>query len=202
MFSHFFISRHLKVAQKSSDSQSRKDFSIRSIALFVLILGYCLISILSVSAATTNNYTVPPKSYIYVRTNPIIDDSWIGTFVRNIKKPTTDTTLTGTTQQDILIDKDSNWINNWKQSIQVFYTNESDIEFNSAPLLASMQNTFSNIFNTIFDRLTTDESNIETLSNNLKKTNLNVSNLDSELNVTQSELVALSGALARTNFNM
>ena len=125
MFSNFLISRHPEVTHESSDTQSRKDFSIQSIVLFVLILGYSLISIISVSAATTNNYTVPPKSYIYVRTNPIIDDSWIGTFVRNIKKPTI-TTLSGTVQPIALQDKNPNWINDWKQSIQVFYATESD----------------------------------------------------------------------------
>lgn len=85
----------------------------------------------------------------------------------------------------------------------------SDTEFNSAPLLESMQNAFSDIFNTIFGRLTTDETNINILSNSLGRTNttLNTINtsveaLSGRVNTNEKSISTLSGILVDTNLRL
>lgn len=124
MFSNFLISRHPEVTHESSDTQNKESYFGRCMTLCILLFVIFFTNIHAAVAVDTS-YTVPPRSYVYIRTNPIIDDSWIGTLVKNIKKPTI-TTLSGTVQPIALQDKNPNWINDWKQSIQVFYTTESD----------------------------------------------------------------------------
>ena len=69
-------------------------------------------------------YVAPPKSYIYVRSNPIIDDSWIGTLVSFAKKPTRVTPITNPDEIDLnsannlQVPTTNNpvWVQDWKQT--------------------------------------------------------------------------------------
>lgn len=175
-------------------------------------------------------YAVPPKTYIYIRTNSVIDDSWIGTLVSFTKKLPITTVLSGSTQvnpnttelttTNIIHTTNTQWIEDWNTSINQINGSPSNTEFNAAPLLESMQNAFSSIFDIILGRLTTDESNISILSNSLSKTNtalnttnntLNtnitntnarVENLSGSLSIANNNIASLSGALATTNTRM
>ncbi len=119
------------------------------------------------------SYVTPPKSYIYVRTNPIIDDSWIGTLVSFAKKPTRVTPVTNTNTDEINLNSANNlqipnvnnpvWVLDWKQTVSQVKINQVNGEFNSTLFISNLQNAFSSIFNSIYDRLTANESNITTL---------------------------------------
>lgn len=187
--------------------------------LFLLLLAiFCQqFSLLDQASALSAIPKTPkaPQTYIYVRTSPIIDDSWIGTLVNFTKKLPITTVLTGSTQTTVLnttniIHTDNTqWIEDWKNSISMINGSSSNTEFNSAPLLEGMQNAFSNIFDTIFNRLTTDETNINilddslnTTNSNLTTTNTNLSSLTNRVSTNESNIATLSGNLAITKNNL
>lgn len=169
----------------------------------------------AVSTDVPTYYTTPPKSYIYVRTNPIIDDSWIGTLVSFAKKPTRVTTVTGSTNSNgEVIDFNSAnnlqepnptnpiWVQDWKQTITQINGTQSNGEFNSTLFISSLQNAFSSIFNSVFDRLSTNESNISTLIGSFNRLNTTVNSLSGQLNTTNSNLSTTNSSLAATNTNL
>ncbi len=101
------------------------------------------------------------------------------------------------------------WTKDWKENLNSLDTKESIVEFDSAPLISSLQGAFANIFDIIFSRLTTDEANIKIISTSLEKTNSSfvslsgvVSLLNKKTTSTYDDLVSLSGALATTNTRM
>ncbi len=80
------------------------------------------------SLSGTPGYITPPKTYIYVRTNPIIDDSWIGTLVSFTKKLPIVTSLSGSIQDistlefnsaNIIRNSNSAWNQEWKDSLNI-----------------------------------------------------------------------------------
>mgnify|MGYP005607297423 FL=1 len=188
----------------SSGGLNESSIHFRSLFLLLLLALFCQQFFISgkVSALSViPKIPKAPQTYIYVRTSPIIDDSWIGTLVNFTKKLPETTVLTGSTQTtvlnttNIIHTTNTQWVDDWKQSIDIIEGDRSTIEFNSAPLLESMQDAFSDIFNTIFNRLTTDETNINILSNSLGKTNTN-------LNTTNTNLTTTTNTLTATNNNL
>ena len=169
----------------------------------------------AVSTETPTYYTAPPKSYIYVRSNPIIDDSWIGTLVSFAKKPTRITTVTGstTTNGEVTDFNSANnlqepnamnpiWVQDWKQTITQINGTQSNGEFNSTLFISSLQNAFSSIFNAVFERLSINESNISTLIGSFNRVNTTVNSLSGQLNTTNTRLNTTNTNLATTNTNL
>lgn len=184
--------------------------------LIIVSQQFGIFSSFADSLSGTSPYAVPPKTYIYVRTNPVIDDSWIGTLVSFTNKLPVTTSLTGSTQitpattvlttTNIIHTTNTQWIEDWNTSMNQINGSSSNTEFNAAPLLESMQNAFSSIFDTIFGRLTTDESNINALSSSLSKTNTTLNTTNSTLNTnittTNARVESLSGSLSIANNNI
>ncbi|NRH20668.1 hypothetical protein HOO68_01345, partial [Candidatus Gracilibacteria bacterium] len=204
-------------------------------SLFLLLLLALFCQQFFVSGKVSALSVIPkipkaPQTYIYVRTSPIIDDSWIGTLVNFTKSNKAINTSSNNQTDYNSIDLNSAssidqantvWVKDWKQSISIIEGNQGTIEFNSAPLVASLQGAFSEIFNTIFGRLTTNEKNIAILSNNLStlsgvvntldtnlsnvntnNTNSNIETLSGRVMTNEKNINTLSGDLAITNANL
>lgn len=165
--------------------------------------------------------------YIYVRTNPIIDDSWIGTLVNMVSKDTS-TSFTGVTskksQYVVPVSPVTTYLSRY---INNNYLNE--ISFNSASqkdnpppyvtvaAYAPFQSALLETISAIWDKILTHDiaiytlsGRINTLSNSINNTNnintTNNSNTTNTINtfsgrVTTAEanISSLSGALAATN---
>lgn len=155
----------------------------------------------AVSTDASTYYTAPPKSYIYVRSNPIIDDSWIGTLVSFAKKPTRITTVTGSTNSngEVTDFNSANnlqelnttnpiWVQDWKQTITQINGTQSNGEFNSTLFISNLQNAFSSIFNSVFDRLSINESNISTLIGSFNRINTTVNSFSGQLSTINTNL--------------
>lgn len=209
---HRFHLSQVSVPRKGNQPSHHRPLTLL-LLLIIVSQQFGIFSSFADSLSGTTPYVTPPKTYIYVRTNPLIDDSWIGTLVSFTKKLPVNNILTGSNTNIIstnvtstLFNTHTTWTEDWQEYINTIDGNQSNTEFNSAPLLSSMQGAFSSIFSTIFERLTTDETNINILSKSLGKTNTSLislsgsfSTLNSNLTTTNSDLSALSGALAAAN---
>ena len=165
--------------------------------------------------------------YIYVRTNPIIDDSWIGTLVNMVSKDTS-TSFTGVTskksQYVVPVSPVTTYLSRY---INNNYLNE--ISFNSASqkdnpppyvtvaAYAPFQSALLETISAIWDKILTHDiaiytlsGRINTLSNSINNTNnintTNNSNTTNTINTfsgrvttVESNISSLSGALAATN---
>lgn len=164
--------------------------------------------------------------YIYVRTNPIIDDSWIGTLVNMVSKDTS-TSFTGVTskksQYVVPVSPVTTYLSRY---INNNYLNE--ISFNSASqkdnpppyvtvaAYAPFQSALLETISAIWDKILTHDiaiytlsGRINTLSNSINNTNPNNTNntnntstfntLSGRVTTAEANISSLSGALAATN---
>lgn len=180
------ILNRFHLSQVSVPRKGNQPSHHRPLTLLLLLIivsqQFGIFSSFADSLSGTSLYVTPPKTYIYVRTNPVIDDSWIGTLVSFTKKLPVNNILTGSNIANIntnvsstLYNTNTSWVEDWKEYMNTLdiksrntdNNKSGTIEFNSAPLLSSMQGAFSSIFSTIFERLTADETNINILSKSL-----------------------------------
>lgn len=178
---HRFHLSQISVPRKGNQPSHHRPLTLL-LLLIIVSQQFGIFSSFADSLSGTSPYVTPPKTYIYVRTNPVIDDSWIGTLVSFTKKLPVNNILTGSNIANIntnvsstLYNTNTSWVEDWKEYMDTLdiksrntdNNKSGTIEFNSAPLLSSMQGAFSSIFSTIFERLTTDETNINILSKSL-----------------------------------
>lgn len=177
---HRFHLSQVSVPRKGNQPTHHRPLTLL-LLLIIVSQQFGVFSSFADSVSGTSAYVTPPKTYIYVRTNPLIDDSWIGTLVSFTKKLPVNNILTGSNTNNIntnvtstLYNTNTMWIEEWKEYMNTLDIKSGNtenkpgsIQFDSAPLLASMQGAFSSIFSTIFERLTTDETNINILSKSL-----------------------------------
>lgn len=131
-----------------------REYSIHHRALSIVLLVTILIQQTHVVSGFANvDSNILSKSnlinnYVYVRTNPIIDDSWIGTRVYTNKQNIVDNFVTSITQKNnpIIIElipnkintnpqqnNEESWIGDWKK------IKTPNIEMNSASILQTSQ---------------------------------------------------------------
>lgn len=178
---HRFHLSQISVPRKGNQPSHHRPLTLL-LLLIIVSQQFGIFSSFADSFSGTTPYVTPPKTYIYVRTNPVIDDSWIGTLVSFTKKLPVNNILTGSNIANIntnvsstLYNTNTSWVEDWKEYMNTLdiksrntdNNKSGTIEFNSAPLLSSIQGAFSSIFSTIFERLTTDETNINILSKSL-----------------------------------
>ena len=180
---------------------------------------------------TQTTTTKSGKTYIYVRTNPIIDDSWIGTLVNIVNKKTPSTSFTGITpnnsQYTVPVSPVTTYLNRYINDI---YTN--DIYLNSAPQnnknnpppyvtvaeYVPFQSALLETINALWDKILTHDIAIHTLSgkintinntlNTLINPSLNTNNPNStnpnstNLSTTNTNLNTLSGRVTTAEANI
>jgi hypothetical protein len=164
--------------------------------------------------------------YIYVRTNPIIDDSWIGTLVNIINRNSLSTSFTEVASSKYVVPvspvttylgkySNNNYLND--TSFNSASQKDNSTSYVTVAAYAPFQNDLLETISAIWDKILTHDiaiytlsGRINTLSNSINNTNnintTNNSNTTNTINtfsgrVTTAEanISSLSGALAATN---
>lgn len=151
---------------------------------------------------TQNTTTKSGKIYIYVRTNPIIDDSWIGTLVNIVKQKTPSTSFTGITpnnsQYTVPVSPVTTYLNRYINDIYI-----NDTSLNSAPQnnknnpppyvtvaeYVPFQSALLETINALWDKILTHDIAIYTLSGKINTINNTLNTLtNTSLNTTNPNL--------------